>query len=172
MEFSVQTAPTKGAPMPSRRSKLSVHCRSSSTSAAEALYKLSTASDGSAFSKLICNGICMNSLSSRRGNESGKAPIEGSGLRVGNAARNNLAPVLDDFPIPVTVFAIGHKAEFNTVSHVTLGPSARNDYQGKIRTLSTAPHSEHTKARGLGSPLRGEISATFSILSRRTSCRV
>src|SRR5712672_3017452 len=27
-----------------------------------------TASDGSAFSKLICNGICMNSLSSRRGN--------------------------------------------------------------------------------------------------------
>ncbi len=158
--------------MPSRRSKLSVHCRSSSTSAAEALYKLSTASDGSAFSKLICNGICMNSLSSRRGNESGKAPIEGSGLRVGNAARNNLAPVLDDFPIPVTVFAIGHKAEFNTVSHVTLGPSARNDYQGKIRTLSTAPHSEHTKARGLGSPLRGEISATFSILSRRTSCRV
>jgi hypothetical protein len=44
----------------------------------------------------------MNSLSSRRGNESGKAPIEGSGLRVGNAARNNLAPVLDDFPIPVT----------------------------------------------------------------------
>src|SRR5258707_12565954 len=35
-----------------------------------------TASDGSAFSKLICNGICMNSLSSRRGSESGKAPIE------------------------------------------------------------------------------------------------
>src|ERR1700730_13585859 len=35
-----------------------------------------TASDGSAFSKLICNGICMNSLSSRQGSESGKAPIE------------------------------------------------------------------------------------------------
>src|SRR5206468_1577876 len=35
-----------------------------------------TASDGSAFSKLICNGICMNSLSSRRGSESGEAPIE------------------------------------------------------------------------------------------------
>jgi hypothetical protein len=34
--------PTKGTPMPSRRSKLSVHCRSSSTSAAEALYKLSS----------------------------------------------------------------------------------------------------------------------------------
>src|SRR5208337_3694002 len=32
-----------------------------------------TASDGSAFSKLICNGICMNSLSSWRGSESGKS---------------------------------------------------------------------------------------------------
>jgi hypothetical protein len=34
------------------------------------------ASDGSAFSKLICNGICMNSLSSRRVTESGKAPCD------------------------------------------------------------------------------------------------
>src|SRR2546430_3113459 len=42
MEFSVHTAPTKGAPMPSRRSKLSVHSRSSSTSAAAALDRKST----------------------------------------------------------------------------------------------------------------------------------
>src|SRR6266481_8667865 len=67
------------------------YCSNRSTSCPTAAR---TASDGSAFSKLICNGICMNSLSSKRGNESGKAPIEGSGLRVGNAARNNLAPVL------------------------------------------------------------------------------
>jgi len=35
-----------------------------------------------------------------------------------NAARNNLAAVLD-------LFAIRHNAEFNTTSHVTLGPSCK-----------------------------------------------
>src|SRR6516225_937932 len=85
----------------------------------------------------------------------------GSGLRIGNAARNNLAVVLDDFPIPVAIFAIGHDAEFNTVSHCRLGPSARNDYRGRS---GHSLHSEHTKARRPGSGSRGEISATISIL--------
>src|SRR5262249_57520630 len=46
----------------------------------------------------------------------------GSGLRLGNAARNNLAAVLDHFPLPPPIFSIGHDAEFNTVSHCRLGP--------------------------------------------------
>ena len=50
-----------------------------------------------------------------------------SRFRVSNATRNNLAAVLDDFPIPATVFAIGHNAEFN-VRHA-LFPSPRNEYQ-------------------------------------------
>jgi hypothetical protein len=53
----------------------------------------------------------------------------------------------------VTVFAIGHKAEFNTVSHVTLGPSARNDYQGK---------SGHFLLRRTQSTRRREASARRS----------
>jgi len=54
-----------------------------------------------------------------------------SGFRVSNATRNNLAAVLDDFPIPATFFAIGHNAEFN--GRQALLPSARNEYQGESR---------------------------------------
>src|SRR5262249_27274037 len=67
----------------------------------------------------------------------------GSGLRLGNAARNNLLSVLDAFASPVALFPIGYNAEFNTVSHCRLGPSARNDDRGKsghsllCRTQST-----------------------------------
>jgi len=42
---------------------------------------------------------------------------QAAGSVSGNTARNNLAAVLEDFPIPVAIFAIGHNAEFNTVSH-------------------------------------------------------
>jgi len=45
-----------------------------------------------------------------------------SGFCVGNTACNNLAAVLDDFPIPATVFAVGHNAEFNVFHQ--FGPSA------------------------------------------------
>jgi hypothetical protein len=44
-----------------------------------------------------------------------------SGLRVSNAARNDLVAVLDDFPIPVPFVVAGHNAEFNAVCHVALG---------------------------------------------------
>src|SRR5262249_62054512 len=77
-----------------------------------------------------------------------------------NTACNNLAAVLDDFPIPATFFVVGHNAEFN-VFHQWV---PRNDYQGGIRTLSTVPHSEQMKARSPGSRPRGEMSATSSIL--------
>ena len=70
-----------------------------------------------------------------------------SGFCVGNTACNNLAAVLDDFPIPATFFAVGHNAEFNVFRQLV----PRNDYEGGIRTLSTVPHSEHMKARSLGS---------------------
>src|SRR5215813_2734362 len=69
-----------------------------------------------------------------------------SGFRVGNVTRDNLAAVLDDFPIPATFFAIGHNAEFN-VRHALLGPSARNKYQGESghyplrRTQGTEKHA-------------------------------
>src|SRR5262245_37215087 len=53
-----------------------------------------------------------------------------SGFCVGNTACNNLAAVLDDFPIPATVFVVGHNAEFNVFHQ--LSPSARNDYQGEL----------------------------------------
>src|SRR5215472_11580598 len=36
-----------------------------------------------------------------------------SGFCVGNTACNNLAAVLDDFPIPATVFAVWHNAQLN-----------------------------------------------------------
>jgi hypothetical protein len=44
-----------------------------------------------------------------------------SGLRVSNAARNDLAAVLEDFPIPVPFVVAGHNAEFNAVCHVAVG---------------------------------------------------
>src|SRR5262249_31905412 len=44
-----------------------------------------------------------------------------SGLRVSNAARNDLVAVVDDFPIPVPFGVAGHNAEFNAVCHVALG---------------------------------------------------
>ena len=44
-----------------------------------------------------------------------------SGLRVSNAARNDLMAVLDDFPIPVPFVVAGHNAEFNAGCHVALG---------------------------------------------------
>jgi hypothetical protein len=92
-----------------------------------------------------------------------------SGFRGGNTACNNLAPVLDDFPIPATVLAVGHNAEFN-VFHILLGPSARNDYQGELghflprRTQST---------RRRGAPARGpeEKYRPPYPSSRRTACR-
>jgi hypothetical protein len=68
------------------------------------------------------------------------------GFRVGNATRDNLAAVLDEFPIPATFFAIGHNAEFN-VLYALLGPSARNEYQGESghyplrRTQGTEKHA-------------------------------
>jgi len=82
------------------------------------------------------------------------------GFCVGNTACNNLVAFLDDFPIPATLFAVGHNAEFNVFHQLV----PRNDYQGGIRTLSTVPHSEHMKARSPGSRPRGEMSATSSIL--------
>src|SRR5262249_26722986 len=94
----------------------------------------------------------------------------GSGLRLGNAARNNLAAVLDNFPIPVAIFAIGHDAEFNTVSHCRLGPSARNDYRGRSghsllrRTQSTRrPHDRAGAPEKKYQPLFPP--------ARRTACR-
>ena len=50
-----------------------------------------------------------------------------SGFCVGNTACNNLAAVLDDFPIP-TVFAVGHNAELNVFHQLV----PRNDYQGGV----------------------------------------
>src|SRR5215467_10104950 len=44
-----------------------------------------------------------------------------SGLRVSNAARNDLLAVLDDFPIPVPFVVAGHNAQFNADCHVALG---------------------------------------------------
>jgi len=79
-----------------------------------------------------------------------------SGFCVGNTACNNLAGVLDDFPIPATLFAVWHNAEFNVFHQLV----PRNDYQGGTRTLCTVPHSEHMNARSPGSRPRGEMSAT------------
>src|SRR5262249_38765731 len=83
-----------------------------------------------------------------------------SGFCVGNTACNNLAAVLDDFPIPATVFAVWHNAEFNVFHQLV----PRNDLSGGTRRLSTVPHSEQMKARSPGSRPRGEMSATTSIL--------
>src|SRR5262245_65591687 len=93
----------------------------------------------------------------------------GSGLRLGNAARNNLAAVLDNFPIPVAIFAIGHDAEFNTVSHCRLGPSARNDYRGRSGH-SLLRRTQSTRRRE--GPARGpeEKYQPLSPSSRRTAC--
>src|SRR5262249_45727613 len=85
-----------------------------------------------------------------------------SGFRVGNTACNNLAAVLDDFPIP-NVFAVGHNAEFNVFHQLV----SRNCLPGGIKTLATVPHSEQMKARSPGSRPRGEMSATPSTLPPR-----
>src|SRR5262249_12707426 len=94
----------------------------------------------------------------------------GSGLRLGNAARNNLAAVLDDFPIPVAIFPIGHDAEFNGVSHGRLGPSARKDCRG------TSGHSllcRTQSTRRREGPARGPEEKYQPLFpsSRRTACR-
>src|SRR5262249_10004254 len=71
-----------------------------------------------------------------------------SGFRLSNATRDNLAAILDDFPIPATFLAIGHNAQFN-VRHALL-PSARNEYQGESKyyplrhTQSTEKHAGPT----------------------------
>src|SRR6516162_5645294 len=94
----------------------------------------------------------------------------GSGLRLGNAARNNLAAVLDDFPIPVAIFAIGHNAEFNTVSHYRLGPSARNDDRGKSgHSLLCRTQSTRTREGPALGP-KEKYQPLFPS-SRRTACR-
>src|SRR5262249_8147534 len=82
---------------------------------------------------------------------------------VGNTACNNLVAFLDDFPIPATLFAVGHNAEFNVFHQLV----PRNDYQGGIRTLSTMPHSEHMKARSPGSRPRYLIHPPAALLAGR-----
>src|SRR5262249_18724946 len=94
----------------------------------------------------------------------------GSGLRLGNAARNNLAAVLDDFPIPVAIFAIGHDAEFNTVSHCRLGPSPRNVYPGRSGpSLLPRTKSQRRRKAPPGGP--EEKYQPLFPSSRRTACR-
>src|SRR5262249_14141025 len=94
----------------------------------------------------------------------------GSGLRLGNAARNNLVAVLDDFPIPVAIFAIGHNAEFNTVSHCRLGPSARNDARCKQGHPLLSPTQS---TRRPDAPPRGPREKYQPLIPspRRTACR-
>src|SRR5262249_37047848 len=94
----------------------------------------------------------------------------GSGLRLGNAARNNLAAVLDDFPLRVAFFAFGHDADFNPVSLCSLGPSAQNDYRGRSGPSLLRP----TKSpRGREAPARGPEEKYQPLFpsSRRTACR-
>src|SRR5262249_55473682 len=94
----------------------------------------------------------------------------GSGLRLGNAARNNLAAVLDDFPIPVAIFAIGHDAEFNTVSHCRWVPSAKN-YNPDRPDPSLRPPPQTTQRRKAppGAPEK-KYHPLFPP-PRRTACR-
>jgi hypothetical protein len=49
------------------------------------------------------------------------SPVHRQRAHLGNAARNNLAAVLEDFPIPVAIFAIGimrHSTPFPMVGRV------------------------------------------------------
>jgi hypothetical protein len=70
----------------------------------------------------------------------------------------------------VAIFAIGHDAEFNTVSHCRLGPSARNDYRGRSGH-SLLRRTQSTRRRE--GPARGPEEKYQPLFpsSRRTACR-